>query len=43
MTRGFTSVMIDGSHETVTARKRQTLCKKVVDYAAEHNCVVEGE
>ena len=38
---GFTSVMIDGSH--LPFDKNAELCKKVVDYAHKHNCVVEGE
>src|SRR2546423_12573300 len=38
---GFTSVMIDGSHEAFD--KNVELCKRVVDYAHKHNCVVEGE
>ena len=38
---GFTSVMIDGSHEPF--EKNVEVCKKVVDYAHKHNCVVEGE
>jgi fructose-bisphosphate aldolase, class II len=38
---GFTSVMIDASHEPF--EKNVELCKKVVDYAHKHNCVVEGE
>src|SRR3989440_11014847 len=38
---GFTSVMIDGSHEPFA--KNAELCKKVVEYAHKHNCVVEGE
>ncbi len=38
---GFTSVMIDGSH--LPFDKKAELCKKVVDYARKHNCVVEGE
>lgn len=38
---GFTSVMIDGSHYPY--EKNAELCKKVVDYAHKHNCVVEGE
>jgi fructose-bisphosphate aldolase class II len=38
---GFTSVMIDGSHEPFD--KNVEMCKKVVDYAHKHNCVVEGE
>jgi fructose-bisphosphate aldolase, class II len=38
---GFTSVMIDASHEPV--EKNVEICKKVVDYAHKHNCVVEGE
>lgn len=38
---GFTSVMIDGSHEPF--EKNVELCKRVVDYAHKHNCVVEGE
>src|SRR3954462_15254275 len=38
---GFTSVMIDGSHEAF--EKNAELCKRVVDYAHKHNCVVEGE
>jgi len=38
---GFTSVMIDGSH--LPFDKNIELCKRVVDYAHKHNCVVEGE
>lgn len=38
---GFTSVMIDASHENF--EKNVEICKKVVDYAHKHNCVVEGE
>src|ERR1700720_2565760 len=38
---GFTSVMIDGSHEPFY--KNVEVCRKVVDYAHKHNCVVEGE
>src|SRR5271155_1837520 len=38
---GFTSVMIDASHEPF--EKNVEICKKVVDYAHQHNCVVEGE
>lgn len=38
---GFTSVMIDGSHLSFEANVE--VCKKVVDYAHKHNCVVEGE
>jgi fructose-bisphosphate aldolase, class II len=38
---GFTSVMIDGSH--LPFDKNVELCKRVVDYAHKHNCVVEGE
>jgi fructose-bisphosphate aldolase class II len=38
---GFTSVMIDGSH--LPFEKNVELCKRVVDYAHKHNCVVEGE
>ncbi|MGI8965466.1 MAG: ketose-bisphosphate aldolase, partial [Limisphaerales bacterium] len=38
---GFTSVMIDASHESF--EKNVEVCKKVVDYAHKHNCVVEGE
>jgi fructose-bisphosphate aldolase, class II len=38
---GFTSVMIDGSH--LPTEKNIEVCKKVVDYAHKHNCVVEGE
>jgi fructose-bisphosphate aldolase, class II len=38
---GFTSVMIDGSH--LPFDKNVEICKKVVDYAHKHNCVVEGE
>ena len=38
---GFTSVMIDGSHLPV--EQNVAVCKKVVDYAHKHNCVVEGE
>ena len=38
---GFTSVMIDASHEPF--EKNVEICRKVVDYAHNHNCVVEGE
>ncbi len=38
---GFTSVMIDASHEPF--EKNVEICRKVVDYAHRHNCVVEGE
>ncbi len=38
---GFTSVMIDASHEPF--EKNVEICKKVVDYAHKHNCSVEGE
>jgi fructose-bisphosphate aldolase, class II len=38
---GFTSVMIDGSH--LSFEENVQICKKVVDYAHKHNCVVEGE
>jgi fructose-bisphosphate aldolase class II len=38
---GFTSVMIDASHEPY--EKNIEICRRVVDYAHKHNCVVEGE
>jgi fructose-bisphosphate aldolase class II len=38
---GFTSVMIDASHEPF--EKNVEICKKVVDYAHKHGAVVEGE
>src|SRR5881227_1815176 len=38
---GFTSVMIDASHEPF--EKNVEICRKVVDYAHKHDCVVEGE
>src|SRR5512133_608090 len=38
---GFTSVMIDASHEPF--EKNVEICKRVVEYAHKHNCVVEGE
>jgi fructose-bisphosphate aldolase class II len=38
---GFTSVMIDASHEPFD--KNVEICKKVVEYAHKHNGVVEGE
>ena len=38
---GFTSVMIDGSH--LPFEENVALCKRVVEYAHKHNCVVEGE
>src|SRR5205807_5196936 len=38
---GFTSVMIDASHEPF--EKNLETCRQVVDYAHKHNCVVEGE
>jgi fructose-bisphosphate aldolase class II len=38
---GFTSVMIDASHEPF--EKNIEICKRVVEYAHKRNCVVEGE
>jgi fructose-bisphosphate aldolase class II len=38
---GFTSVMIDASHEPW--EKNVEVTRKVVDYAHKHNCVVESE
>jgi fructose-bisphosphate aldolase class II len=38
---GFTSVMIDASHEPFD--KNVEICRKVVEYAHKHNCVVEAE
>jgi fructose-bisphosphate aldolase class II len=38
---GFTSVMIDASHEPF--EKNIEICKRVVEYAHKHNGVVEGE
>lgn len=38
---GFTSVMIDASHEPFD--KNVDICRKVVDYAHKHGAVVEGE
>jgi fructose-bisphosphate aldolase, class II len=38
---GFTSVMIDGSHEPF--EKNVEVTRRVVEYAHKHNCVVEGE
>jgi fructose-bisphosphate aldolase class II len=38
---GFTSVMIDASHEPF--EKNIEICRKVVEYAHKHNSVVEGE
>jgi fructose-bisphosphate aldolase class II len=38
---GFTSVMIDASHKPL--EENIEICKRVVDYAHQHNCVVEGE
>jgi fructose-bisphosphate aldolase class II len=38
---GFTSVMIDASHEPY--EKNIEICREVVEYAHKHNCVVEGE
>src|SRR4030095_2342270 len=38
---GFTSVMIDASHEPF--EKNLEITRKVVDYAHKHNCVVESE
>src|SRR5579872_7500520 len=38
---GFTSVMIDASHEPFEANIET--CRRVVDYAHKFNCVVEGE
>src|SRR3989454_6192230 len=37
---GFTSVMIDGSH--LASEENVAVCKKVVEYAHKHDCVVEG-
>src|SRR5438034_11481520 len=37
---GFTSVMIDGSH--LPFKENVALCKRVVEYAQKHNCVLEG-
>jgi fructose-bisphosphate aldolase, class II len=37
---GFTSVMIDASHEPFD--KNAELCRRVAEYAHKHNCVVEG-
>src|SRR4026207_495539 len=37
---GFTSVMIDGSHEPF--EKNVEVCRKVVEYAQKHNCGVGG-
>src|SRR5207247_7806134 len=38
---GFTSVMIDASHEPFD--KNVEITRKVVEYAHKHDCVVEGE
>jgi fructose-bisphosphate aldolase class II len=38
---GFTSVMIDASHETF--EKNAEITRKVVEYAHKHNCSVESE
>src|SRR3954452_6509797 len=38
---GFTSVMIDASHESF--EKNVEITRKVVEYAHKHNCSVEGE
>ena len=38
---GFTSVMIDASHEKF--EKNVEITRQVVDYAHKHNCVVESE
>jgi fructose-bisphosphate aldolase class II len=38
---GFTSVMIDSSHEPF--EKNIEICHRVVEYAHKHDCVVEGE
>lgn len=38
---GFTSVMIDASHEPFD--KNVEICRRVVEYAHKHNCSVEGE
>ncbi len=38
---GFTSVMIDASHEPF--EKNVEVCRQVVEYAHKRNCVVEGE
>jgi fructose-bisphosphate aldolase class II len=38
---GFTSVMIDASHEPL--EKNIEISRKVADYAHKHNCVVEAE
>lgn len=38
---GFTSVMMDGSH--LPFDENVAICKQVVDYAHQHDCVVEGE
>src|SRR6478609_1529480 len=38
---GFTSVMIDASHESF--EKNVEITRKVVEYAHKHNCVVESE
>ena len=38
---GFTSVMIDASHEPFD--KNVEICRKVVEYAHKFNCSVEGE
>lgn len=38
---GFTSVMIDASHEPF--EKNVEICRRVVEYAHKRDCVVEGE
>ena len=38
---GFMSVMIDGSH--LASEENVAVCRKVVEYAHKHDCVVEGE
>jgi fructose-bisphosphate aldolase class II len=38
---GFTSVMIDASHETF--ERNVEITRQVVEYAHQHNCVVESE
>lgn len=38
---GFTSVMIDASHEPF--ERNIEICHRVVEYAHKHDCVVEGE
>src|SRR5438552_12315920 len=38
---GLRSVMIDGSH--LASEENVAVCKRVVEYAHKHDCVVEGE